>query len=135
MRPSLARLTLARKIAAITLIIWRKEQGPPRRGGCMTQKLYEQSVGWHRHHPRISRGRLPLDYSGFVSFAYASQRFGHSNRLRLVDSSNRSERLARLTSVRSETTCFTTSGWQTHERRLSSLQQADRLTNKIPKSS
>ena len=23
----------------------RKEQGPPRRGGCMTQKLDEQSVG------------------------------------------------------------------------------------------
>jgi transposase len=43
-RPEMARLTLARKIAAITLAIWEKGARPTRRGGCMTQKLYEQSV-------------------------------------------------------------------------------------------
>ncbi len=40
-RPEMARLTLARKIAAIALIVWKKgeERRPPRWGGCRSQKL------------------------------------------------------------------------------------------------
>jgi len=43
-KPTVVRLTLARKIAAITLTLWKKGAKPTCWGGCMTQKLGEQEA-------------------------------------------------------------------------------------------
>src|SRR5262249_1272702 len=44
-KPTMVRLTLARKIAAITLTLWKKGARPTRWGGCITQKLGEHKRG------------------------------------------------------------------------------------------